>query len=55
MLDSCSCGTAGGDPHLQRVAMILDESAREDGTKVKTALIHSEQDKDYLKRKLRAG
>jgi hypothetical protein len=50
-----SCGTAGGEPHLQAVAGILQEIAREDRLKFRAALIHAEQDKAYLKRKLRDG
>jgi hypothetical protein len=50
-----SCGTAGGDPHLQMVFDILQEIAREEGLKFQTALIHAEQDLGYLKAKLHAG
>lgn len=50
-----SCGTAGGEPHLQAVFGILEEIAREERLSFKAALIHAEQDKDYLKAKLRAG
>jgi Acyclic terpene utilisation family protein AtuA len=50
-----SCGTAGGEPHLQLVAETVHEIAREEGLRFRAALIHAEQDKDYLKAKLRAG
>lgn len=50
-----SCGTAGGDPHLQSVSEILREIAREEKLKFKFAIIHAEQDKEYLKSKLRKG
>lgn len=50
-----SCGTAGGDVHLEIVHSIVREIAAEEGLKFKLALVHSEQDKDYLKRKLREG
>jgi hypothetical protein len=50
-----TCGTAGGDPHLQIVFELLQEIAREEGLRFRTALIHAEQDKEVLKDKLRAG
>ena len=50
-----SCGTAGGDTQLAAYADIVREIAAEDGLAFKMALIHSEQDKDFLLEKLRAG
>lgn len=50
-----SCGTAGGEVHLQIVHDIVREIAREEGLRFKLALIHAEQDKEYLKRRLREG
>ncbi len=50
-----SCGTAGGDPNLQIVADIMEDIAREEGLSFRAALIHAEQDKEYLKQKLRDG
>jgi hypothetical protein len=50
-----TCGGAGGEPHLQRCVEILREIAREDGLHFKLAVIHSEQDKGYLKSRLAAG
>lgn len=50
-----SCGTAGGEPHLQLVSEIVREIAHEEGLGFRAALIHAEQDKDYLKQKLRDG
>jgi hypothetical protein len=50
-----SCGMAGGEPHLQEVFGLLREIVREEGLNLKVALIHAEQDKDYLKAKLREG
>jgi hypothetical protein len=50
-----SCGTAGGEVHLQVVHDIVREIAREEGLRFPAALIHAEQDRDYLKEKLRAG
>jgi hypothetical protein len=50
-----SCGTAGGDPHLATFAEIVKEIAAEEGLSFRLALIHSEQDRDYLKEKFQAG
>jgi hypothetical protein len=50
-----TCGGAGGEPHLQIVFDLLQEVAREEGLRFRTALIHAEQDKQVLKDKLRAG
>jgi hypothetical protein len=50
-----SCGGAGGEPHLTVVADIVREIAREDGLHFKLAVIHAEQDKGWVKRKLRKG
>jgi hypothetical protein len=45
-----TCGGAGGEPHLQLVAAMARDIAREDGLRFKMALIHAEQDKDTVKR-----
>ncbi|HUF81684.1 MAG TPA: acyclic terpene utilization AtuA family protein [Burkholderiales bacterium] len=50
-----TCGGAGGEPHLQRCTEILHEIAREDRLSFKLAVIHSVQDKAYLKSRLAAG
>jgi len=50
-----SCGGAGGEPHLQVVAELVREIAREDAQHFRLALIHSEQDKNWVKRELAAG
>jgi hypothetical protein len=50
-----TCGSTGGEPHLQIVFDLLQEVAREEGLRFRTALIHAEQDKQVLKDKLRAG
>lgn len=50
-----SCGGAGGEPHLQECADIVRDIAREDGIHFRLALIHSEQDKSWVKGKLAAG
>ncbi|MEA2683690.1 MAG: hypothetical protein QOK05_2018 [Chloroflexota bacterium] len=50
-----SAGTAGADPNLAWLRDIALEIAREDGHHFKLALIHAEQDRDYLKRRLREG
>lgn len=48
-----SAGTAGADDHLDWVFGIAKEIAAEDGLSFTLALIHAEQPKDYLKRRLR--
>jgi hypothetical protein len=50
-----SAGTAGGTPHLARFRDILLRLAREEGLRFRLALIHAEQDKAYLKRRLHEG
>ena len=50
-----SCGGAGGEPHLQTVAGIVAEIAREERLHFRLALIHSEQDKGWVKDRLAAG
>lgn len=50
-----TCGGAGGEPHLQLVAQLAREIAREHGLHFKMALIHSEVDKAWLERKRAAG
>jgi phage FluMu protein gp41 len=50
-----SAGTAGGKPHLALVRDIVIEIAREEGLRFRLALIHAEQDKAYLKKRLREG
>lgn len=50
-----SVGCAGGEPHLQEVAAIVREIAREEKLNFKLALIHAEQDKGWVKQRLREG
>ena len=50
-----SSGTAGADLNLEWTADVLGEIAHEEGLHFRLALIHAEQDKEYLKRKLRQG
>ncbi len=50
-----SAGTAGGDAHLDWMAKIVREVARTHKLKFKLALIHAEQKKSYLKRRLKQG
>ena len=50
-----TCGGAGGEPHLERCVEFLHDIAREDRLSFRLAVIHSEQDKGYLKRRLAAG
>ncbi len=48
-------GTAGGDVHLAWCCDILKEIATADNLAFKLALIHAEQDKAYLKKRLAEG
>ena len=50
-----TCGGAGGEPHLQACVEILHEIAREHALHFKLALIHSEQNKSWLKGRLQAN
>jgi hypothetical protein len=50
-----SCGFGGGDAGVDWMRDIALEIAREEGLKFKLALVRSEQDKGYLKRRLREG
>ncbi len=50
-----SVGTAGGDPHLAWGYEILKEIAATENLSFKLALIHAEQDKAYLKQRMREG
>jgi phage FluMu protein gp41 len=50
-----SVGTAGGDPHLAWCFDILKEIAAAEKLVFRLALIHAEQDKAYLKKRLREG
>jgi hypothetical protein len=50
-----TCGGAGGEPHLQLVASMAREIAREDNLHFKLALIHAEQEKESVKRRVADG
>lgn len=50
-----SVGTAGGDPHLAWGYDILKEIAAAENLTFRLALIHAEQDKAYLKKRLAEG
>jgi hypothetical protein len=50
-----SAGSAGADPNLAWFVEIVKEIAREEGLHFKMAVIHSEQSKKYLKKKLAEG
>ena len=50
-----SAGYAGGDLNLSWTVDIAKEIAREEGLHFKMAVIHSEQDKAYLKKKMAEG
>src|SRR6266403_360612 len=48
-----SAGTAGGDAHVDWTLDIARQVAKENDLSIRTAVIHSEQDKSYLKQLLR--
>lgn len=50
-----SCGTSGGNAGLEWMRAICLEIAREEKLGFNLALVHSEQDKTYLKRRLGEG
>jgi hypothetical protein len=50
-----TCGGAGSEPHLQEVAQIAREVAREDGLKFRMALIHADQNPKDVTSWLREG
>jgi hypothetical protein len=50
-----SAGTAGGAPHLTMFKQLILEIAQDENLRFPMALIHSEQDKQYLKQRLREG
>ncbi len=50
-----TCGGAGGAPHLELVAQMVREIAREEGLSFRMALIHAEQDKGEIARLVREG
>jgi hypothetical protein len=50
-----SAGTAGADMQLAATHEIVKEIAAEEGLSFRLALIHSEQDRAYLKRRLAEG
>jgi len=50
-----TCGGAGAEPHLQSTVEIVREIAREDGLSFRMAVIHSEQDKPWLRERLASG
>ena len=50
-----SCGTGGGDAGVDWMRDIALEIAAEEGLRFKLALVRSELDKDYVKRRLREG
>jgi len=50
-----TCGGAGGAPHLELVAGMAREIAKQDGLHFKLALIQAEQSKDSVRRRVAAG
>ncbi len=50
-----TCGGAGGEPHLQIVAQMVRDIARDEGLHFNLALIHAEQDKALIQRRIAEG
>jgi hypothetical protein len=50
-----TAGTSGGHPHVATAKAILLEIAEEESLKFPLAIIHAEQDKEYLKKRLKEG
>ncbi len=50
-----TCGGSGGEPHLQAVAAMARQIAREDGLHFRMALIHAEPDRASLLQQVAAG
>ncbi len=50
-----TCGGAGGEPHLQLVAGMVRDIAREEGLHFRLALIHAEQDPALIRRRVAEG
>ncbi len=50
-----SCGRAGGEVHLQNTLKVVEEVCKEKKLHFRVALIHAEQDKAYLLKKLAEG
>ncbi len=50
-----SSGTAGGDVHIEIVKEIINEISKDKNLSFKMAIIHTEIDKEYLKKKLKEG
>jgi hypothetical protein len=50
-----SAGTAGGDAHVAWFCDIVKEVAAEESLAFKLAVIHAQQDKGYLRKRLREG
>lgn len=48
-------GGAGGEPHLKMMSEMVQEIATEEKLSFKLALIHSEQDPEFIKRRVREG
>jgi hypothetical protein len=50
-----SAGTGGNDTQLEGVRQLVQDIAGAEGLSFKLAVIHAEQNKDYLKKRLREG
>jgi hypothetical protein len=50
-----SAGTAGGNAHVEWFCQIVKEIAAQESLSFKLAVVHAEQDKSYLSRRMREG
>ena len=50
-----SAGTAGGNAHVEWFCEIVKEIAAQESLSFKLAVVHAEQDKSYLKKRMREG
>jgi len=50
-----TAGTSGGHPHVAIVKDIIEEIAVEENLHFPMAVVHAEQDKEYLKKRLKEG
>ena len=50
-----SAGSAGGDLNLQWTLNVVEEIAQQDSLHFRVGIVHSEQDREYLKGKLKEG
>lgn len=50
-----TAGSSGAAPHLSRTLELIEQIAREDGLRLRIAVIHADIDRDWLRRMVAAG